>query len=344
MWLMSPSAYFRAWIAVLVCLFVFPMPGVSAQTPESQPVVLPFNLGLIPPVSVAGAVAAATDRPVVNRFSMVALYGQAAGIEGVEMAGLASLTGHAHGAQMAGILNRARTVEGAQVAGVLNLVSRNVEGAQVAGLLNIAGQAVAGAQVGVVNVAADAATVQVGVVNVTGTARGAQVGVVNLSARNEGVPIGLFSRVAEVGLAWDLWVDETGGVSAAVRSGTGRVSNYVGIVGRGGDSPWGLVAGLGAEWRLSGPVTMGLEGFSQSLHGNGFDGAGNLAHVRGKVGLDVGPVSFFAGPTLNYFVSAEDEGADLAPGYSRLRDIAGIHIRTWAGFAVGVRVGSGIVE
>ncbi|QHT71353.1 hypothetical protein GXP67_34200 [Rhodocytophaga rosea] len=132
----------------------------SVTSEQSGYIKRPFQVSFVAPISSNGLEAG----KVVNTVSLNIISGYAAGLEGVEFAGVLNMEND--------------YVKGAQFAGVGNLVKKNVTGAQFAGVFNINGDTIHGGQfAGFVNVAARAteAAQFAGFVNVTGSAmKGAQ--------------------------------------------------------------------------------------------------------------------------------------------------------------------------
>lgn len=96
--------------------------------------VRPFHFGFIYPLSTNGLEAG----QYVNNFSMHVLAGYAAGLDGLEFAGLANIEkDYVKGIQFAGIGNlTGHHVDGIQFSGIANISGGDVEGAQFAGILN----------------------------------------------------------------------------------------------------------------------------------------------------------------------------------------------------------------
>lgn len=132
----------------------------SVTTSKPDYIKRPFQVSFVAPLSSNGLEAG----KVVNTVSLNIISGYAAGLEGVEFAGVLNMEND--------------YVKGAQFAGVGNLVKKNVTGAQFAGVFNINGDTIHGGQfAGFVNVAAQAreAAQFAGFANVTGSAmKGAQ--------------------------------------------------------------------------------------------------------------------------------------------------------------------------
>lgn len=365
-------------VVVLASAYIFPA-GAGAQSGDDY-VTLPFNVSLVPGVSVGDAVAKASGKKVINNVALSLIAGRAARLNGVEWAGLASLYsedvrgaqfsglanlvgGGANAAQFAGLLNivsdDARVAQfggvlnitgddarGAQFAGLLNVVADDFVGAQFAGTVNLVGEDLAGAQFGgLANVVGgESRGLQIAPANVASEVRGVQIGVVNVAEEHTGVPIGLVSYVRNVGLRYDLWVDETGMVSAAVRTGNRLFSNHLGVsvAPFGGETYFGLVGGIGMEVPIAGDVAR--FGFDLLSHGLSNPDLENrwmqIARARAIVGLRViDHLEVFGGPTFNVLVADQaDRDIDLVPWsvYDYTSD--DVFVQLWPGFNFGIRV------
>lgn len=117
---------------------------------------------------------------IVNKFSLNALGGYSAGVDGVELGGLYNLNkGDVHYLQAAGLFNAiGGTFGGLQMAGIYNRVYKDVNGVQVAGLFNVNGGSTKGIQLA-------------GLTNQSGrSAIGLQItGLINRSGSSSGVHI-----------------------------------------------------------------------------------------------------------------------------------------------------------
>ncbi|MFK7843787.1 MAG: carboxypeptidase-like regulatory domain-containing protein [Rhodothermales bacterium] len=252
---------------------------------------------------------------------------------GTQMAGVANRANRTRGFQGAGVLNMSGPLRGAQAAGIANIAIGDFRGLQAAGIMNVAGNTRKGVQMsGILNV----------VDNMDG---GVQIGLVNIANRNTGLPLGLLSYVKETGLKFDVWADEMGIVSTAVRSGNRSFSNYLGVAARPGESfdNQALMMGLGGEFALrprlysSVDVLYYLFGV-ESSNVSGPDE--HLAKMRLLLGFKIAPrIAIFGGPSLNLFIS--DHQDTNVPVPSRLIDTgrwSGADYSVWAGYAFGLRI------
>ena len=265
---------------------------------------------------------------------------------GIQAAGLANVTGNeGWGAQVAGLANVAgETLRGVQVAGFVNVAGAQAD-VQVAGGVNVAGEGVRLFQVaGLANVAAsEMRGLQVaGLANVAPDVRGIQIGLYNRAEEHTGLPIGLVSYVDRVGLHLDTWVDETGTLLSAVRSGNRWFSNFAGVRARplGNEAyRWGLVGGLGIH-RALGSRTYGTldamyhQFVSQSI--KHWDH--RLVRLRATIGYRLSDrLALFGGPSLTALFSDSADEDDLAPWSVYEKAWSRTSVQVWPGFILGVR-------
>lgn len=191
----------------------------SVGASDTSLVLLPVNLGFFAPISVNSL------RPgrARNMFSLDVFGGEAARIDGVQIASfyagarrmdglqiaLATRTDHLRGIQMGLVDVVSGRIVGAQ-AGLVDLATGPMDGAQLGvvtwageprgaqiAVLNMGGS-VTGTQVGVVNWARSVKGAQVGVLNIAGTSNGLQAGVLNLSRRARGAVVGVVNGSKEL--------------------------------------------------------------------------------------------------------------------------------------------------
>jgi len=160
----------------------------------------------------------------IKRVSINILAGASAGIEGLEVGGLANIvTGGVRGVQVAGIANVVSDdVRAVQIAGISNVVAGDASQVQVAGIANFVGGDARGVQVaGIFNGAASIDGLQIGVVNAARRVRGLQIGVVNLSEKSD-TAIGLVNLARDGRQALEVWASDFASVNAGVKLGTRR--------------------------------------------------------------------------------------------------------------------------
>jgi hypothetical protein len=352
-------------LVVSAAVVVAPAPARGADlTP------LPFNLSLVPPLSVNALYRFRT----VNAVSLDLLLGDAAALEGLELSGLGSRNGEVRGVQVAGLANWVQSgayggsgdARGAQVAGLTNLTGGALRGAQVAGLVNTAGAPSSGVQLaglanvapevdglqlagltnvastvqgvqlaGLANVAAGPSTVQLALVNVSPQVTGLQLGLVNV-AEDADVSVGLVSWVRHGTHDAALAATEYG---VLLEADTGGRSVY-GILTAGatyGSHPRRYLAGLGLGWRaLAGDtLVIDVQGTAMQMLDEDRVTERYLCTARAVAAVRlVGPLSVFAGPTFNVFVDGEPQKIEPV-GYGWK---VGSDVQLWPGFLAGLRL------
>ncbi|GJM63170.1 hypothetical protein [Persicobacter diffluens] len=109
----------------------------------------PFQVGLLPALSSNFL----KNAQSINGASFNLLAGYAAGVQGIEMGGIANIDRFdMRGAQLAGVTNIiGGSVEGIQMAGIFNHSKGYISGAQMAGVTNIAHKEMAGIQMAGIN-------------------------------------------------------------------------------------------------------------------------------------------------------------------------------------------------
>jgi uncharacterized protein YjbI with pentapeptide repeats len=251
------------------------------------------------------------------------------GYKGAQFAGITNVTaGEVHGAQFAGIVNlTAGSSDGANFAGITNVNGGDLDGAQFAGILNLSGGTMRGASFA-------------GIANVAPQMDGLTVAPFNVSDTHDGIPIGLVSYVADAGLHYDVWGDETGFVHAGLRSGNKKFYNLLFVGARGGDSArFTFGAGLGYHFDLSPTIGLEVGGLAKGIVDE--DLSGNVANVLASINVtgvfDLGPFWLTAGPTLNAYIYDDGMDDDFIPWEITDYENDGRLIKVWPGFNVGLR-------
>jgi hypothetical protein len=171
--------------------------------------------------------------------------------------------------------------------------------------------------------------------------KGAQIGLFNFALSNYGLPLGMFSYVRETGLRYDAWVDETGMLTTAVRSGNRWFSNYIGVsaLPEVGFDSRAYVVGLGGEFKLGESFYGAVESFYYGLGWESSVEEENLVKLRWLFGYKLAPwLGVFAGPSLNARFSQSPD-TDLAmPGRLAEGRSGSTYYDLWPGFAFGLRV------
>ena len=193
---------------------------------ENEYINRPFQITLLPPIGTNGPV----YRECVNQISLNVLWGESAGLRGLELAGLANIEhqfvkgiqlagfgnftkGNTLGLSASGFMNMTQDLTGVSLAGFMTIgeevkglagagfmnISDRVTGGQASGFMNIAGE-VTGAQASeFMNISDAVIGAQVtGFMNVSGLVKGAQVsGFMNIGEDVMGAQVSGFMNIAE---------------------------------------------------------------------------------------------------------------------------------------------------
>jgi hypothetical protein len=181
-----------------------PSTQATVGFPREQYVIVPLNIGFVPPLSVGNIIQASTGKRIISNVSLHCLGSVGNAVEGVDFSGIWSVqTDYVRGVQGSGIINVVGGDAGyAQGAGVGNVVSGRFEGGQGAGIFNIASGGLSGVQgAGVFNITGDAEVVQAaGIFNTAKSIKGVQAsGVFNVAQDISGVQsAGIFNQARNV--------------------------------------------------------------------------------------------------------------------------------------------------
>src|SRR5690606_37555783 len=133
---------------------------------------------------------------------------------------------------------------------------------------------------------------------------------------NDGLALGFFSYVHDVGLALDVWTDETGLVTTVVRSGNRRFSNFIGYGAHPGRSAFGHepVVGAGTEFAVARQVFGAVDVLHQGLSDRRWGDWAQLTRLRALLGWRLNDaVAVFGGPVLNLLLSDDADSRVVAP-------------------------------
>ncbi len=299
-----------------------------ADTPE-HPTEVPFNLSVLPGVSLHGAsrhvtqlsLGLVTGNAAVSGLDMATIgtittgdvralqlagvfHIVGGGMRGTQLAGAANVVrGDVDGVQVAGALNVAGDVRGTQIAGAMNLAVGPVRGVQIAGSVNI-GDDVAGVQVAVANIASHLDGIQVGMVNVAGRSDGLQVGLLNVASGKEANTFGLLSFVRDGYNHLEAWASDTTTASVGVKFGGKHMYTLLAAgYGTQHTDAWEFCLGLGGHLALTDRFWIDVDG----MGGSRWTARALIApeqeallRLRGMVGMRVWrSVGVFVGSGLN---------------------------------------------
>lgn len=337
----------------------------SGDDPDADPdpdeyTTIPFNFGLLPPLSINGT--DKSGKKIINVGSLALLWSKAARIDGIAIAlggsraqermyGAqlsfgANIAGEVGGFQLSNAFNTAQQLQGAQASMVnhAKVVERGFQG----GFVNVAGS-LRGAQLGLVNVGRGLVRgAQLSLINVGGDVRGAQVGLFNFS-RQADAAVGLLSITREGGVHPEVSVSDTAAINVGLRFPARYTYTFfdVGIQPGGRGAGWQAGMGFGGRVRLPKDLFLDIDLAGYAVF-RGFDSIRNTG-VLSKLRLTLAwepfkRLSVFGGPTLNVLTDIEPGTQLLArPGIFQfdgvdVRDNAGgFRVRTWPGFVAGLR-------
>lgn len=327
-------------------------PLVSAKRPNPTPgyVHVPFDIGLVPGLSINGRKG---DARVRNTVSLGFGWTRAARVDGIA-AGLGA------------------TVVDEEMQGIAVSLAANINrgihrGVQFTHGYNFAAD-LRGVQVGGINRAQKVRGMQIGLINIGGHVDGAQIGLINW-ARSADASFALLPVTREGGVRFEASTSDTALLNVGLRLPAKYTYAFVGA----GLHPFGTERGQtgtnlerGKAWEFGGgfgghiPVTdeifidldLSAWGVTSGLRAGAK--MGGLAKMRAMIGWQAAPrVAIFAGPTLNVLVdrtepidrplhggSGKRIGEVDRPGYgwvSYERTEDEVRTRIWPGFVAGVR-------
>lgn len=367
---MRNSESVRILVVIIMALF---MPSVISA--QAEPVHRPVSVSFVPGFGSNGP----PYTHVTSNFSLNIIGGLIGNIEGCEIGSVLNIDkghvtgfqavgvgnfagGDVAGLQIAGVTNVVRgEVTGGQLAGVANIVLTHVRGVQLAGVMNFAlgdvtGVQIAGTgnmvgrnstvQIGVVNIALGETYTQVGVFNIAGHARGLQLGVVNVAEDHDGVPIGIVSIVKNGQFHVNAWTDESSLLNVGIKLGSKHVYNVYAVGLQPLGSPLRSRLGLGIGGHIpADPFFLDIDAVgynvSEGLRFWSQEGLNMLNKLRITGGWQISPkLAITAGPTINVWVSTEEDGSDIPLFDLLIYEHQGTDTwtRIWAGFSVGVQL------
>ncbi|MFH0761167.1 MAG: hypothetical protein V2A67_06660 [Bacteroidota bacterium] len=178
---------------------------------ENDNVNRPFQITLLPPIGTNGP----EYRQCVNQISLNVLWGESAGLRGLELAGLANIEhqfvkgiqlagfgnfnkGNTLGLSASGFMNMTHDLTGASLAGFMT-TGDDVKGLAGAGFMNISGKVIGVQASGFMNIADEVTGAQLSdFMNISTTVEGAQVtGFMNTSGMVKGAQVSGFMNIGE---------------------------------------------------------------------------------------------------------------------------------------------------
>lgn len=186
------------------------LPNAKGQD-ENNFIGRPFQITLLPPIGTNGP----EYRQCVNQISLNVLWGESAGLRGLELAGIANIEhefvkgvqlagfgnfnkGNTLGLAASGFMNVTRDLTGASLAGFMT-IGDDVKGLTGAGFMNLSDRVTGGQASGFMNIAEEVTGAQVSdFMNISDAVTGAQVsGFMNTSGEVKGAQVAGFMNIGE---------------------------------------------------------------------------------------------------------------------------------------------------
>lgn len=309
---------------------------------------MPFQLTLFPPVGTNGP----DYRNCVNKISLNVLWGESAGLQGVELGWIANIEhDFVKGVQMAGVVNVVKgDVTGLQLSHFANIAMGEATGGQFSGFINIA-KVVTGCQVsGFLNIADEVTGAQAsGFLNIAGNVKGTQLGFINIADNYEkGVPIGFINIVKNGYHDFEVAGSEIWNLNMGYRMGVDRLFTQFMIGSRWDrhDNFWGFGIGIGTRFGITRYFKGSLDISTYQIIEQGHLYAQHpnlLEQVRFTVdGKIFGHLKWFIGPTFNMLFTPFEypEPAFLKhfTPWSMYENASGVsYTKMWPGISGGIR-------
>jgi len=301
---------------------------------------VPFQTSFTPGLSSHGMMSS----QVVNHFSLNALGGYTAGLDGVELAGLFNINkqdvrylqlaglfnvvgGNFCGVQLAGLGNHvAKRSSGLQMAGIYNLAKKR-NGLSVAGITNITSDTAKGLQVaGILNKAKTMNGVSVGIVNIADTLNGYALGLLNLSHNG-------YHRIM-------VYSNEIAAANVGLKTGNHKLYAVLsaGIQPSDQLTYFAIGLGIGHDFVFNDRYTLSAEFSNHSLLSGKLKHGHNINRINALFDYRITPkFSLFGGPSFNFYYTAdgaEDEEGQVTRHKFGLMDIG--RNKGWIGWTVGL--------
>ncbi len=275
-----------------------PVKDTSAVIEKEKYWYRPFQISFVSPIGTNGYDCGRT----VNNISVNIIGGYAAGLEGIELGGIANIEkdyvdgiqlagfcnvvkNKTNGIQLAGFINACgdsvKALQGAgfcnvvngsfygmQTAGFCNIERGSVNGFQGAGFLNVSQDSLYGAQIaGFANLHnGDVNGIQAsGFLNTAKKVKGVQIGIINICDTIQGIPIGCLSIVKNGGYRRvDIFGSEALYANAAFKIGVRRFYNIIQVGAKLADNNLFLAGGfgVGSELKLGNRIVTNIENVS----------------------------------------------------------------------------------
>jgi len=284
----------------------------------------PYQITFIGPMGTHGE----NSKNYVNALSLNIISGNAAGLDGFELGGIANIEhDFAKGLQMAGVANIVKNyASGIQLSGFANIVGDSVKALQAAGFCNVVNGSVTGLQAagfcnvnngpmnglqgsGFININKDSLQgiqtagfanisggnvtgIQAsGFLNVAKKIKGIQIGIVNIADSIQGIPIGLLSFVKKGGhRVVDVYGTEALNLTVAYKMGVRSFYNVFPIGAQLKANKWrvGMGYGVGTETRISQKIYTNTELISMFIWEEGMTNYNSELNIMNRLSTTFG--------------------------------------------------------
>jgi hypothetical protein len=323
----------------------------------------PYQISFVPPWSTNGRL----NAQVTNKFSLNALGGYAAGVNGFEVGGLFNINkksmlgfqaggiinlvgGSVHGVQIAGIHNNVLdSVHGLQVAGISNYVKGRVNGWQIAGIYNHAKDTIKGVQIaGIGNTTNKVMNgVQIGgIFNYAKKLHGVQIGLVNIADSSDGYSIGLINIVKKGGYhKLVVTSNETTNFNIAYKTGNRKLYSLLmgGASLKDASKVYTFGLGLGHDFVVHKKMLLSTVLSSQSVYLGSWDSTSLLNKFNVDINWKIGKnIALVGGTSFNIH---HRTGSNTFLNYKKIlpepnynRFAIGKNADGWIGWNVGIQL------
>lgn len=288
---------------------------------------VPFQTSFTPGLSTHGMMSS----QIINHYSINALGGYTAGLDGLELGGLFNINRQdVKYLQAAGLFNVVGgNFEGVQLAGIGNTVLKNASGLQAAGIYNTVKDTVTGVQVaGIFNKSHVLRGVAISVVNITDTLDGYAIGLINISKNG-------YREVL-------IYSNEVTTVNAGFKTGNAKLYAILSVGANLTNTTkfYDFSFGMGHDFIFNKRCFLSTEFAVQSLVSERWNNSQEINTLSTILNVKAGSkLTLFAGPSFNLYDDFNDKnipGADQPYLKNRTGLINLKDGKTWIGWRAGI--------
>ena len=300
---------------------------------------VPFQTSFTPGLSSHGMMSS----QVVNHFSLNALGGYTAGLDGIELAGLFNIDKqNVRYLQLAGLFNVVGgNFSGVQLAGLGNHVAKNTAGIQAAGIYNLAKKRIGVSIAGITNVTTDTANgLQVaGILNKAKTMNGVSVGLVNIADTLNGYAIGLLNLSRNGYHRIMVYSNDIAAGNIGFKTGNRKLYSVLsaGVQPSNQLTYFAIGLGIGHDFILNNRYTLSAELSNVSLLAGKWKDTHQIHRINVLLDYRIHPkLGLFAGPSFNFYHGdhVADEQEQIMRHKFGVVDIG--RNKGWIGWTVGM--------